>query len=260
MDKQTIRQAVENYCRRNGVEIWKPQTALIDMDGTLIDSMKSHSLAWKKLSDELALDTPREEFYLYEGMTGRATIKLLFRRAKGYEPSDKECDELYARKAGYFNEMPRVPVIPGADRMLNLFIERGIKRVLVTGSRQLSSLDRLDSDFPGAFPHEMRITAADVSRGKPHPEPYLKGMELAGSIPTRSLVIENAPLGVEAGAASGAFTIAVSTGPIPSSALADAGADLVFQSMEELADSLDIILTYSTHLRYSPPPRGDKAE
>ncbi len=244
MEKEKIYSAVEEYCRRMGVDRaqWRPRAALIDMDGTLIDSMAAHSLAWKRLSDELGLDARRDEFYLYEGMTGRATIRLLYKRAKGYEPADSECDELYSRKTSYFNEMPKVPAIPGAARMLGLLIERNITRVLVTGSKQLSNLDRLDSDFPWAFPHDKRITATDVSNGKPHPEPYLKGMALAQVTPVESLVIENAPLGVESGRASGAFVMAVTTGPIPGETLANAGADLVFSSMEELADALPLIL------------------
>jgi len=240
--EEWIARAVEGYCRRMCIGRWEPKAALIDMDGTLIDSMGNHTAAWKRLADELGLEADRDEFYLYEGMTGRATIRLLFRRAKGYEPDDEQCDELYKLKARYFNEMPKVPVIPGAGRMLQTLAGRGVARVLVTGSRQRSNLDRLDDDFPGAFSGDMRITAADVSRGKPDPEPYLKGMELAGVIPVESLVVENAPLGVRAGYASGAFTLAVSTGPVPEEALREAGADLVFPSMEALADALPVIL------------------
>jgi HAD superfamily hydrolase (TIGR01509 family) len=242
MQKKEIVAAIEGYCRKKGLQAWKPRAALIDMDGTLIDSMRSHTAAWKRLSDELGLDAERDEFYLFEGMTGRATIKLLYKRAKGFEPTDAECDELYKRKTRYFNELPRVATIPGADRMLQQLIDRNVTRVLVTGSKQLSNLDRLDDDFPGAFAHDLRITASDVSHGKPHPEPYLRGMQLGTVSATESIVIENAPLGVESGAASGAFTIAVATGPIPQKALADAGADLVFGSMEEMADALPIIL------------------
>lgn len=244
-DCQMIREAVEAYCRRRGIAPagWSPRAALIDMDGTLIDSMRNHTAAWKRLADELGLDADRDEFYLYEGMTGRATIRLLYKRAKGYEPADEVCDELYARKASYFNEMPRVSVIPGASEMLTRLTQRGITRVLVTGSRQLSNLDRLDTDFPGAFLHDLRITAADVTKGKPDPEPYLKGMELAGGLsPEQAIVIENAPLGVKAGHDSGAFVLAVTTGPMPREALLDAGADLVFDTMEQLADALPALL------------------
>ena len=60
--------------------------------------------------------------------------------------------------------------------------------------------------------------------------------------PWESIVIENAPLGVEAGARAGAFTVAVTTGPIPEDELWRAGADLVLPSMEALADNLDELL------------------
>ena len=67
-------------------------------------------------------------------------------------------------------------------------------------------------------------------------------MALAKSEPWECIVIENAPLGVEAGARAGAFTIAVTTGPIPPEELWKAGADMVFPSMEQLADALPVIL------------------
>lgn len=241
-DKETVDKAVRAYCSRHGIDAFVPKAALIDMDGTLIDSMRNHAGAWYRLSRELGLEAAEEEFYLFEGMTGRATVRLLFSRCKGYEPSDAECDELYERKARYFNELPRVPVIPGAARMLRGLMDAGVVRVLVTGSKQRANLDRLDTDFPGAFPHDLRVTAADVTHGKPHPEPYLKAMAMASVKPEESIVIENAPLGVQAGAASGAFTVAVATGPIPEETLRAAGADLVFGSMDDLADALLLIM------------------
>lgn len=241
-DMEMVNKAVGDYCRRNGIDFFAPKAALIDMDGTLIDSMRNHAGAWYRLSRELGLEAAEEEFYLFEGMTGRATVRLLFSRCKGYEPSDAECDELYERKARYFNELPRVPVIPGAARMLRGLMDAGVVRVLVTGSKQRANLYRLDSDFPGAFPHDLRVTASDVTHGKPHPEPYLRAMAMVSVKPRESMVIENAPLGVQAGAASGAFTVAVATGPVPQETLRAAGADLVFPSMEALADALPLIL------------------
>lgn len=235
--------AIRRYMERHGLRTWKPRAALIDMDGTLIDSMRNHTAAWQRLAMEQGLHTRREEFYLYEGMTGRATLRLIFKRDKGIDISDAQADELYRLKTRYFNELPRVPVIPGASRMLRELQERGVARVLVTGSRQLSNLNRLDDDFPGAFSPQLRITAADVTHGKPHPEPYLKGMQLAGVLPQESIVVENAPLGVQAGAAAGAFTLAVATGPIPRRELLAAGADMVFDSMEQLADALSLCLS-----------------
>jgi len=80
------------------------------------------------------------------------------------------------------------------------------------------------------------VTAYDVSRGKPYPDPYLMGMEKIGSQPWQTIVIENAPLGVRAGVAAGAFTIAVNTGPLPDDVLRNEGADLLFSRMTDLRD------------------------
>ena len=55
-------------------------------------------------------------------------------------------------------------------------------------------------------------------------------------------MIENAPLGVEAGDKAGAFTIGITTGPIPRKALEDAGAAIVFDSMPEFAEKLPTLI------------------
>ena len=165
------------------------------MDGTLLDSMKGHAKSWHRLISGLGIACTPEEFYLYEGMTGTETINMLFKRAFGREATMQERTELYARKTGYFNELPKVPIVAGADRMVSTLISHDIKRVLVTGSGQLSSLERLKTDFPGGFADNMRITSHNVTHCKPHPEPYLKAMELAGVEPWQSIGVENAPLG-----------------------------------------------------------------
>ncbi len=218
------------------------KAALIDMDGTLLDSMPSHARAWHRMVSELGIKCDVDEFFGYEGMTGAATIDLIFRRELHRPATDEEKKELYARKTGYFNEMPKVPVMPGAARMLETLARHAVERVLVTGSGQKSTIGRLAVEFPGAFREGMMVTSRDVSRGKPDPEPYLMAMDKAGVTPAESMVVENAPLGVKAGAAAGAFTVAVVTGPIPAEAMWEAGADMVFPSMEAFADALPRLL------------------
>ncbi len=132
--------------------------------------------------------------------------------------------------------------MPGADRMIGEFMRRGITTVLVTGSGQRSLIDRLDRDYPGAFPAGMQITSRDVVHGKPHPEPYLRAMERAAATPDSSIAVDNAPMGVLSGAESGAFTIGVTTGPILEKELVDAGADIVYPSMPVLAERLPLLL------------------
>lgn len=234
--------AIQTYCRARGLREWSPKAALIDMDGVLYDSMPAHARAWKRMMSGLGVDCTEEEFFLYEGMTGKATIEMLMAERLGQHPSAAEVERLYALKARYFKEQgPRLPM-PGADRMLKTLMHAGLKRVLVTGSAQHSLLESLEHDYPGAFLPQMRVTALDVSRGKPDPQPYLKGLEKAAESPLRAIVIENAPLGVQAGHASGCFTIGLTTGPVPRQALAQAGADIIFSSMTEFALSLPTLL------------------
>lgn len=216
--------------------------ALIDMDGVLYDSMPYHALAWQRMMAEQGISTDRDEFFLYEGMTGKATVDLIFQRELGRHASDEEAARLYRRKADIFVEMGEKRKMPGADRMLRALMDRGVGCVLVTGSAQNSLLDRLDEDYPGAFPAEKRVTALDVSRGKPDPEPYLMGLKKAGVSKDEAFVVENAPLGVRAGKAAGLFTIAITTGPIPREAFVREGADLIFPSMEAFADALPELL------------------
>lgn len=213
--------------------------ALIDMDGVLYDSMPGHTKAWERMVSELGIACTREEFYLYEGMTGKATINLIFQRAYGRDCTAEEAERLYAIKSRYFKESGKRPLMPGADRMLAALGRLGLKRVLVTGSAQKSLLESLERDYPGVFPEDKRVTALDVTEGKPAPEPYLKGAMKAGANPGECIVVENAPLGVRAGKAAGCFTIAVTTGPIPREAFEKEGADLIFPSMPAFATWLE---------------------
>lgn len=217
----------------------KKLCALIDMDGVLYDSMPGHTLAWKRMMEELGVECTRDEFYLYEGMTGAATINLLFRRAFGRDCEPERVKELYAIKSRYFKALGERKPMPGADRMLSALRRGGLRRVLVTGSGQASLLESLDRDYPGMFAPGHRVTAHDVTHGKPDPEPYLKGASKAGLSPADCIVIENAPLGVRAGKAAGCFTIAVTTGPIPREEFEREGADMIFPSMPAFADFLE---------------------
>ena len=224
-----------------------PKAALIDMDGTLYDSMKNHTAAWYRLISEAGIPCTREEFYLYEGRTGASTINHFVNRALGRDATEEEKSDMYHLKTLYFNELPPVEPMPGAAEMLNILRDTGIKRVLVTGSGQNSLLSRLDTDFPDIFLPGMRVTSHDVKHGKPHPEPFIRAMQLARVTPSQSIVIENAPLGIEAGDRAGAFTIGVTTGPIPVEEMEKAGAAIVFPSMTDFAQSLPMLLFALLH-------------
>ncbi len=235
-----IQDAIAGYLKYTGNKEIHVTTALVDMDGVLYDSMKNHTRAWVKLMKKNGIKCTRDEFYLYEGMTGEDIIKMKFKNGAGKNVTDDEAAALYKVKGRYFQELGEPELMPGTLELLKSLKAAGVKCVLVTGSGQQSILDRIANDYDGIF--DERITSADVKRGKPNPEPYLKGMAKAGAKGNQCLVIENAPLGVQAGHAAGCFTIGVTTGPIAEKDLARAGADIVYPSMQAFADALPELL------------------
>ncbi|MDE5840890.1 MAG: HAD-IA family hydrolase, partial [Muribaculaceae bacterium] len=201
-----------------------------------------HTLAWKQMMEENGIECTRDEFYLYEGMTGAATIDLIWQREFGHPCEPEKRAALYDYKTRIFKSIGGNEPMPGADRMLRALCSRGIRCVLVTGSGQASLIDNISKDYPGVFGEGMMVTARDVKKGKPDPEPYLRGLEKAGVNPDEAIVIENAPLGVRAGVAAGIRTMAVCTGPIPKKNFMDEKAWGIFHSMNEFADMLPLVL------------------
>jgi beta-phosphoglucomutase-like phosphatase (HAD superfamily) len=126
--------------------------------------------------------------------------------------------------------------------LLNKVKADHLLRILVTGSGQKSLLTKLSQHFPDQFSQNKMVTAFDVTIGKPHPEPYLQGLKKAGVLANNAIVVENAPLGVQSAKAAGLFTIAVNTGKLQDHHLLDAGADLLFDSMNALNEAWSELL------------------
>ena len=217
------------------------KAVLFDMDGVLYDSMPNHAKAWSTAVTEFGLSMSPHEAYLHEGRTGHGTINILAQRHWGRNATTEEMERIYAAKSALFNTCPEPQPMPGAAQLLQSIRSLGLTIVLVTGSAQHSLLTRLAHDFPGIFSAERMVTAFDVKHGKPHPEPYLMGLEKAGVSASEAVVIENAPLGVEAAHAAGIYTIAVNTGPLSPKVLLDAGADIVLPHEGGFAQALEII-------------------
>ena len=184
----------------------KLKAVLFDMDGVLFDSMPYHSAAWHKVMKSHGLTLSREEAYMHEGRTGASTINIVFQRELGREATQEEIESIYQEKSVLFNSYPEAKPMPGAWELLQKVKKDGLIPMVVTGSGQLSLLERLEG---------------------------IKADE--------AVVVENAPLGVEAGHNAGIFTIAVNTGPLNGQVLLDAGADLLFPSMQALNDTWDMM-------------------
>ena len=213
-----------------------PKAVLFDMDGVLFDSMPNHAYAWSHAMTQFGLAMTAEEAYLNEGRTGSGTINILAQRYWGRDATEEEIQQIYHAKSEVFNALPEARPMPGALEALTAVRDKGLTIVLVTGSAQASLLERLEAHYPGFFRENLMVTGFDVKHGKPHPEPYLMGLQKASIPASQAVVVENAPLGVEAGHAAGIFTLAANTGPLPDQILRDAGANLVLPNMQAVAD------------------------
>ncbi|MDR1783777.1 MAG: HAD-IA family hydrolase [Dysgonamonadaceae bacterium] len=213
---------------------------LFDMDGVLYDSMPGHVQAWRDVMLEFGIPSNLDDFYLLEGRTGSSTIDALFIRHFGHGATDEEKKNIYRLKTERFIKMAGYnQAMPGSIEVLQKVKNAGLMRVIVTGSGQKSLFENIDNHFPGYFNRSLMVTAYDVMIGKPHPEPYLMGLKKAGITANEAIVVENAPLGVEAAKAAGIFTIAVNTGPLNNKILQDAGADVIYGSMTELSENIE---------------------
>ncbi len=232
-----FKDSIIRYLEKSGQKRIELKAVLFDMDGVLFNSMPYHADAWHKVMKRHGLDLSREEAYLHEGRTGSSTINIVYRRQHGKDADPALIETIYAEKSAEFSNNPEPDRMPGAWEILQKLKAAGITPVLVTGSGQHSLFDRLAHCFPGMFDRSRMVTAFDVKFGKPNPEPYLMGLSKAGVQPHEAIVVENAPIGVQAGTAAGIFTVAVNTGPLDGQVLLEAGADLLFPSMQAFCDN-----------------------
>ena len=230
--------AIKQYLERHGFEALRPKAVLFDMDGVLYDSMPNHAIAWQQSMAQFGIEMTANDAYATEGARGVDTIRQMVARQQGRDIDEAEAQRMYDVKSRIFHELPEAPVMPGILDLMRQIQEDDIQIGVVTGSGQKPLIKRILKDF-GTFVDEAHITTAyDVRRGKPKPDPYLKGLRKAGNLqPYEAFVVENAPLGIRAGVAAKIFTIAVNTGPLPAQTLLDANADLLFPAMTDFSSN-----------------------
>lgn len=235
------KETINNYLQKQEFGEMNLKAVLFDMDGVLFNSMPNHAEAWHKTMAKFGFTLSREEAYMHEGRTGAGTINIVSLRERGHEATEEEIKQIYQAKSELFNQYPLAERMPGALEVLTKIKEAGLTPMVVTGSGQTSLLDRLNKNFPNIFQRELMVTAFDVKYGKPNPEPYLMALKKGGLQPNEAIVVENAPLGVQAGVAAGIFTIAVNTGPLPDEALLGQGANLLFHSMPDFNEHWSLL-------------------
>lgn len=234
-----IKEAIDRYLSRTGFASLCPKAVLFDMDGVCYDSMPYHTVAWQKSMANFGLTMTAADAYATEGARGIDTVRKMVKEQRGEDISLEQAQTMYELKSKLFHDMkPLPPIMPGILDLMAQIHSCGLHIGIVTGSGQRPLIARMLRDFGQYVTESHIVTAYDVERGKPAPDPYLMGLEKMGGLnPWEALVVENAPLGVAAGVAAKCFTIAVNTGPLPDETLIKQGADILFSSMTDLSDS-----------------------
>ncbi|HMO11675.1 MAG TPA: HAD-IA family hydrolase [Actinotalea sp.] len=193
------------------------EAVLLDMDGTLVSSVAGVERSWTAWAGELGVVLP--DFAEVHGVPARA---LVDRFLADRTPADRAAalERIDRIELAVAHE---VEVLPGARELLEALVPTGRCAIVTSSSRALARA-RLAGT---ALPEPALVTADDVARGKPHPDPYLAGAALLGVRATACLVVEDAAAGLAAGRASGAVVLGLRT------TLADPGvlADLVVDDL-----------------------------
>lgn len=209
-----------------------------DQDGILYNSMPKHARAWAEVMQRHGFHFTEEDCFMNEGRTGQDVIREAIMQLENREATEDEIWDIYDEKGAAFNALGEVEPIAGVVDVLR-FLRKQKKQIwVVTGSAQASLLDNLNTKIGPFFDRSRMITAFDVTRGKPDPEPYLMAWDRSHLPKKECCVIENAPLGVRSGKAAGLYTVAVNTGPLADAALWNEGADQVFPDMAALLEWL----------------------
>jgi HAD superfamily hydrolase (TIGR01509 family) len=204
--------------------------AVVDVDGTLVDSSYLVTVAWARALAENGHTVPMARIHRLIGMSGSRLVEELLGRA--------EPPVLEAHQRHYEPLRREVRRLPGAADLLRSLAGRGIAVVLATSAKpeELDDLLRvLDAD--DAI-HEV-VCARDVERSKPDPDPFARALEAAGVGPERAVALGDSVWDVEAARRCELRCVGVTTGGISEQELRDAGAVAVFADAGALAAGLD---------------------
>jgi HAD superfamily hydrolase (TIGR01509 family) len=178
------------------------------MDGTLVDNMHFHTRAWGVMLEENGIEMDAHDFLVRTaGKTNREILPTIFPGI-----SEERIDELGKRKESLYREYflaERRPV-GGAVEFLRAAKEAGLRMAVATAAPTGNVEFILDGlDLRKYF--DAVVTAADVSKGKPDPEIFLKSAENVGADPVNCLVFEDAIGGFEAAHRAGMRSVGITT-------------------------------------------------
>ena len=211
-----------------------PRAVLWDLDGTLMDTAMLHWQSWR---DELAAwgrDLTWEEFFSAFGQRNDATLRSWLR-------SDLSLEEIRAigeSKEERFRQSLRgvgLPLAPGAEEHIAALRAGGWKQALATMAGR-ENVNALFAGRQGRY-FDAVVSAEQVLHSKPAPDVFLRAAELLNAPPTRCVVVEDSPAGVEAARQAGMKCIGVSSLSLPANLTYLTLADIPPEVFENLIPS-----------------------
>ena len=208
--------------------------ALFDFDGTLVDTT------------EMIFQSMRHATSSVLGRDDLSREELL---ANVGQPLPRQMELFDAEKADLLLEAYRthheehhdalIAEFPGVDEALNRLRTAGVRIIVVTSKRRRSVEMALEK-FPGlGLVVDLFVTLEDTTEHKPHPEPLLKGLELAGDVPRDNAVyVGDSPFDVQAAKAAGLRSVAVSWGAFSEDTLREAEPDYLVPDIDAVVDVL----------------------
>jgi len=195
---------------------------LFDLDGVLVDSTPAVTRVWTSWALEHGFD-PEEVVRMAHGRTSLSTIiELLPNGDHAAEDRDVERREI--------EDVDGVVPLPGALELLHTLPPHRWA-VVTSGTRPLAEVRIRAAGLP--LPKHF-VTASEITRSKPDPQPYLLGAKSVGFAPGECVVIEDATAGIRSAKSAGSKVIALRT-TAPDAELAAAGADWIIQDLRSLS-------------------------
>ena len=209
------------------------RAALLDVDGTLIDTNYQHAIAWYRAFRRHAIVLPIWRIHRHVGMGGDQLVPALV----GRQTDEEQGDQIRDTRDELFRELiDEVEPLEGARDLIVDLKERGFATVLASSSPQHEIdhyLDLLDArELADGW-----TTNDDVEATKPEPDLVRAALDRAGS--GEAVMVGDTPWDVESARKAGIETVTLVTGGYSEQELRDAGAAAVYQSVGELRRNLD---------------------
>jgi beta-phosphoglucomutase len=178
------------------------------MDGVLADTGPIHYDSWVKMATKVGVEFTRE---IFEETFGQQSPTIT-RKLVGPEVDEIFVEKWASLKEQYYREMLRKKLVPlpGAIKIIKELKSEDFK-LAVGSSGPPENVDLLLSQLKIKSKFDVIITSVDVKKGKPDPEVFLNAAKKLNIPPQNCIVIEDAPVGLEAAKRAGMISIALST-------------------------------------------------